>query len=86
MNNRKQLFFPPRWMKCPPVGDVLLDLFIPCKTPLDHKYVEFIPDEDDIFDPDCLFEAVKPVRFIVIIYLSPSRISCAYTRISLHLL
>ncbi|VDL57455.1 unnamed protein product [Hymenolepis diminuta] len=72
MNNRKQLFFPPRWMKCPPVGDVLLDLFIPCKTPLDHKYTEFIPDEDDIFDPDCLFESVKPCQLGMIIDLTKS--------------
>nr|CDS26286.1 mrna capping enzyme [Hymenolepis microstoma] len=72
MNNRKQLFFPPRWLKCPPVGDVLLDLFIPCKTPLDHKYTDFITDEDDIFNPDCLFEAVKPYQLGMIVDLTKS--------------
>ena len=64
MNNRRVPLFPPRWLKCPRVGSLLIDLFIPFKTPLDHKYADFIPSED-IFDPESLFDFVKPVCFDV---------------------
>lgn len=68
MSKRNQLFFPPRWLKCPPVGYLLLDIFIPCKTPLDHKYRDQIQDDDDVFDPESLFDAVKPVRIFCFIF------------------
>ncbi|KAM7535142.1 hypothetical protein Aperf_G00000093685 [Anoplocephala perfoliata] len=72
MNTRRNLFFPPRWIKCPPVGDLLLDLFIPCKTPLDHKYSEYIQNDEDVFDLDSLFESVAPYQLGLIIDLTKS--------------
>ncbi|VDN12616.1 unnamed protein product [Dibothriocephalus latus] len=46
MDRRRTPFLPPRWVKCPRVGSMLLDLFIPCKTPLDSKFSQIIEPED----------------------------------------
>lgn len=68
MSAQRSLFFPPRWLKCPRVGGLLVDLFIPFKTPLDHKYADFIPP-DEIFDIDSLFNYIKPVSCLLVIGL-----------------
>ncbi|KAL5108410.1 mRNA-capping enzyme [Taenia crassiceps] len=71
MGTRRGLFFPPRWLKCPPVGGLLVDLFIPFKTPLDHKYTDFIPPAE-VFDTDSLFDYVKPYQFGLVFDLTKS--------------
>ncbi|VDP94452.1 unnamed protein product [Trichobilharzia regenti] len=48
MNDRGMPMLPPRWLKCPRMGDMILDIFIPFKTPLDNKFDHFI-DPEDIF-------------------------------------
>ncbi|CDI98241.1 mrna capping enzyme [Echinococcus multilocularis] len=91
MSTRRGLFFPPRWLKCPRVGGLLVDLFIPFKTPLDHKYTDFIPP-DEIFDPDSLFDYIKPYQFGLVFDLTKStrfyhrkeieEHGCAYVKIA----
>nr|VZI50502.1 unnamed protein product [Spirometra erinaceieuropaei] len=71
MDRRRTPFLPPRWLKCPRVGSMLLDLFIPCKTPLDSKFSQVI-DQEDVFEPDNLFEYVKPACLGLIIDLTKS--------------
>lgn len=70
MSGQAEDYLPPKWLKCPPIGRVLMDLFIPCKTPLDQRYTRFI-EADCIFKPECLFEAARPVcfeKFIILTY------------------
>ncbi|KAL5961478.1 mRNA-capping enzyme [Taenia solium] len=71
MGTRQALFFPPRWLKCPCVGGLLVDLFIPFKTPLDHKYADFITS-GELFDIDSLFDYVKPYQFGLVFDLTKS--------------
>ncbi|VDP02287.1 unnamed protein product [Schistosoma margrebowiei] len=58
MNNRGIPMLPRRWLKCPRMGDMILDIFIPFKTPLDNKFDHFI-DPDDVFHVDDAFKTYK---------------------------
>ncbi|VDD81528.1 unnamed protein product [Mesocestoides corti] len=71
MSHRRNYFLPPRWLKCPRVGSLLVDLFIPFKTPLDSKFADVIPP-DDIFDPESLFDYVRPYRLGLVFDLTKS--------------
>lgn len=43
------------------MGDMILDIFIPFKTPLDNKFDHFI-DPDDVFHVDDAFKTAEPVK------------------------
>lgn len=42
---RKDLGPPPRWMNCPRKGSLIVEKFIPFKTPLDDRYDSQVPEE-----------------------------------------
>ncbi|XP_055338214.1 mRNA-capping enzyme-like [Paramacrobiotus metropolitanus] len=50
---------PPRWMNCPPVGQVVADLFLPFKTPLNSTYDAKIPDVAKRFGVEDVFDSVE---------------------------
>ncbi|CAH8462854.1 unnamed protein product [Schistosoma intercalatum] len=72
MNNRGIPMLPRRWLKCPRMGDMILDIFIPFKTPLDNKFDHFI-DPDDVFHVDDAFKTAEPYKLGLIIDLTKSR-------------
>ncbi|TNN11765.1 mRNA-capping enzyme [Schistosoma japonicum] len=71
MSDRRIPMLPPRWLKCPRMGDMILDIFIPFKTPLDNKFDHFI-DPEDIFHVDDAFKTAGPYKLGLIIDLTKS--------------
>ncbi|CAL8079178.1 unnamed protein product [Calicophoron daubneyi] len=63
---------PPRWLDCPRMGDMILDIFVPFKTPLDFKFDNYIPPEN-IFHVDDVFRTAEPYKLGLLIDLTKSR-------------
>ncbi|XP_060593527.1 mRNA-capping enzyme-like [Ruditapes philippinarum] len=57
-NKASQLGPPPRWLNCPRKGQIIIDKFIPFKTPLDSRYDDDVPEECR-FNFDMLLESMK---------------------------
>lgn len=49
---------PPRWLHCPRKGQIIIDKFVPFKTPLDGRYDDDVPEECR-FTVDMLLESMK---------------------------
>lgn len=49
---------PPRWLHCPRKGQIIVDKFVPFKTPLDSRYDEDVPEECR-FGVEMLFDSMK---------------------------
>ncbi|XP_052235215.1 mRNA-capping enzyme-like [Dreissena polymorpha] len=52
---------PPRWLHCPRKGQMIVDTFVPFKTPLDSKYDEDVPEESR-FTVGMLIESQKTYK------------------------
>ncbi|KAL3313702.1 hypothetical protein Ciccas_007691 [Cichlidogyrus casuarinus] len=63
---------PPRWKKCPRMGDLIMNIFIPFKTPLDEKFTHYLQN-DELFDVDMIFRSAQPYSLGMIIDLTKSR-------------
>ncbi|XP_053382775.1 mRNA-capping enzyme-like [Mercenaria mercenaria] len=53
-----QLGPPPRWLDCPRKGQIIIEKFLPFKTPLDSRYDDDVPEECR-FNIDMLLESLK---------------------------
>ncbi|GFO01866.1 mRNA-capping enzyme [Plakobranchus ocellatus] len=56
-----EMSIPPRWLHCPRKGAVILDKFLPFKTPLDSRYDDQVP-EASRFTVDLLMNSMKVKR------------------------
>ncbi|CAH8562972.1 unnamed protein product [Dicrocoelium dendriticum] len=72
MGHRGMAALPPRWLNCPRIGNMVLDIFIPFKTPLDSKFDHFIQPEQ-IFHVDDMFRLAEPYKLGVIVDLTKSK-------------
>ncbi|KAF8567375.1 hypothetical protein P879_06308 [Paragonimus westermani] len=72
MNHKGIPMLPPRWLTCPRMGDMILDIFIPFKTPLDSKFDYFIQPEQ-IFNVDSVFRTAEPYKLGLIVDLTKSK-------------
>ncbi|VEL43749.1 unnamed protein product [Protopolystoma xenopodis] len=68
----KVSMIPPRWINCPPIGDMILDTFIPFKTPLNDSYVRFL-DESQIFDVETLASYTESYQLGMVVDLTKTR-------------
>ncbi|XP_052763075.1 mRNA-capping enzyme-like [Mya arenaria] len=57
-NKRSDLGPPPRWLHCPRKGQIIVDIFVPFKTPLDGRYDDDVPEECR-FNVSMLFDSLK---------------------------
>ncbi|KER26283.1 hypothetical protein T265_06475 [Opisthorchis viverrini] len=72
MNPKGIPMLPPRWLNCPRMGDMILDIFIPFKTPLDSKFDNFIQPEQ-LFHVDHVFQTAEPYKLGLVVDLTKSK-------------
>ncbi|CAD5124441.1 DgyrCDS12724 [Dimorphilus gyrociliatus] len=56
-----ELPLPPRWLRCPRKGNLIDDLFLPMKTPLDERYDDQVPEEYR-FNLRMIFNSMKQMK------------------------
>ncbi|VDP95303.1 unnamed protein product [Echinostoma caproni] len=92
MGSCRMPMLPPRWLNCPRMGDMILDIFIPFKTPLDSKFDHFM-EPDHIFHVDDAFQSRNQYKLGLVVDLTKSRrfynrrevsdMNCKYLKIEL---
>ncbi|THD24057.1 mRNA-capping enzyme [Fasciola hepatica] len=72
MGSNRMPMLPPRWLNCPRMGSMIVDIFIPFKTPLDSKFDNFMEPEH-IFHVDDVFQACEPYKLGFVLDLTKSK-------------
>lgn len=73
--SRDPLALPDRWLHCPKIGNVVADVFVPFKTPLDERFSVNIPSDGLRWEPKDVFSLskVRKLEIGAIVDLTNSR-------------
>ncbi|OQV25214.1 mRNA-capping enzyme [Hypsibius exemplaris] len=70
---------PPRWLNCPPIGDIIEGRFLPFKAPLDSRYDAKLPVPNRFSVAD-VFSAAADLKVEISVWLDLAKTSRFYSK------